>query len=323
MKKEMFSQNGHWYKGNIHSHTTLSDGRLTPSEAVKLYKENGYDFLSLSEHDYYVDLRSEFDTDDFILLPAVEASVILYDNDGLRIKTHHIHGMLGNKEMQVKAGDQLIKHDERLEVPIYHGQWDGLKAAQEVIDRLISKGCFVTYNHPSWSRVEIHEVVGLRHVWAMEIYNYATVVECGEGYNSVFWDSMLRMGNDVYGFASDDNHNLPHLFDSLGGYIMVRAEELTHECIVNHMLNGDYYFSSGPEIYQWGIDGNKVYISCSDVKYIHFIAGGPINSSETIVKKEKVLEYGEHILRGNETYIRIECVDSEGNTAWTNAIRLK
>lgn len=323
MKKEMFSKEGKWYKGNIHCHTTLSDGRLTPSEAVQLYKDNGYDFLSLSEHDYYVDLRNVYDSEDFILLPSVEASAVLYDNHGDRVKTHHIHGILGNKDMQQQAGHNLIQHDTRLEVPIYKGTWDGLEAAQKVIDDLISKGCFVTYNHPTWSRVYMDEVVGLENVWAMEVYNYATVIECGEGYNSVFWDEMLRRNHFVYGFAADDNHNLEERFDSLGGYIMVRSEELSHEAIINHMLNGDYYFSSGPSIYQWGIDGNKVYVHCSHVEYIHFIAGGPINSSETIMRKDNILEYGEHILKGNETYIRIECIDDKGKTAWTNAINLK
>ena len=38
MKKVMFSETGNWYKGKLHSHTTNSDGKLNPEEAVKLYK---------------------------------------------------------------------------------------------------------------------------------------------------------------------------------------------------------------------------------------------------------------------------------------------
>ena len=40
-----FKQNGNWYKGNIHSHTTVSDGMLTPEQSAKLYKDNGYQFM--------------------------------------------------------------------------------------------------------------------------------------------------------------------------------------------------------------------------------------------------------------------------------------
>lgn len=50
-----FKNCGNWYKGNIHSHTTVSDGMLTPEQSVKLYKDNGYHFLCFSEHDIFTD----------------------------------------------------------------------------------------------------------------------------------------------------------------------------------------------------------------------------------------------------------------------------
>lgn len=74
MKKDCFGDPGQWYKGNLHSHTTNSDGHLTPAQAVALFRQYGYSFLCLSEHDYYTDLRAELDREDFILLPGVEAS---------------------------------------------------------------------------------------------------------------------------------------------------------------------------------------------------------------------------------------------------------
>ena len=94
-----FSENGNWYKGNLHSHTVNSDGRLTPEEAVKLFKEHGYHFLCFSEHDRYTDYREQFDSDDFIILPGVEASAVLCEEDGsgLRKKVHHIHGRDGEQ----------------------------------------------------------------------------------------------------------------------------------------------------------------------------------------------------------------------------------
>ena len=120
MKKVMFSETGNWYKGNLHSHTTNSDGKLNPEEAVKLYKSYGYHFMCLSEHDVYTDLREQFDCEDFILLPGVEASAWLLNKEetGLK-KTHHIHGILGNEAMQKAAGDKLFKHGEKLEPPVF------------------------------------------------------------------------------------------------------------------------------------------------------------------------------------------------------------
>lgn len=323
MRKEMFDKNGQWYKGNLHSHTTNSDGRMTPEESVRLHKQYGYSFLCLSEHDYYTDLRDRFDCDNFILLPGVEASVLLINRDkNAMLKTHHIHGILGNEQMQQEAGGNLIQPGERLTPPMFIEEWNGLEAAQNLIDMLRAKGCFVTYNHPVWSRVEMDEVQGLKDIWGIEIYNYGTVVECGEGSDTVFWENMLRKGKKVHCFASDDNHNPWHFFDSFGGYVMVRSQELSHEAIVNHLLAGDYYSSSGPEIYQWGLEDGTVFVECSPCAKINFIVGGPVGSSETQLMHETPLTKGFHTLKGNETYVRVECIDEKGKTAWTNALWL-
>ena len=38
-----------WFKGNIHTHTTVSDGRMAPEDSIALYLKNGYDFLALTD----------------------------------------------------------------------------------------------------------------------------------------------------------------------------------------------------------------------------------------------------------------------------------
>ena len=39
-----------WVKGNLHSHTTNSDGRVDPQTRVDGYVGAGYDYLCLSDH---------------------------------------------------------------------------------------------------------------------------------------------------------------------------------------------------------------------------------------------------------------------------------
>lgn len=103
-----FPENGQFYKGNLHSHTTNSDGHLTPEEAVALFKSQGYHFLCLSEHDRYTDYRAQFNTNDFIILPGLEASANLTDSaSGQRLKTHHMHGILGTSAMQAAAKEHF------------------------------------------------------------------------------------------------------------------------------------------------------------------------------------------------------------------------
>src|SRR6187399_2208258 len=41
-----------WYKGNLHTHTLNSDGDSTPDEVVRWYREHGYDFLVLTDHNF-------------------------------------------------------------------------------------------------------------------------------------------------------------------------------------------------------------------------------------------------------------------------------
>ena len=47
---EMFKESGRFYRGNLHCHTTRSDGRLSPQEAAAVYQEQGYDFLAVTDH---------------------------------------------------------------------------------------------------------------------------------------------------------------------------------------------------------------------------------------------------------------------------------
>lgn len=39
-----------WWKGNLHTHTLWSDGDSFPETVVEWYKDNGYNFLALSDH---------------------------------------------------------------------------------------------------------------------------------------------------------------------------------------------------------------------------------------------------------------------------------
>ena len=39
------------FKANLHSHSTLSDGKLSPAELKKIYKEHGYSVLAVTDHD--------------------------------------------------------------------------------------------------------------------------------------------------------------------------------------------------------------------------------------------------------------------------------
>ena len=106
---------------------------------------------------------------------------------------------------------------------------------------------------------------------------------------------------------------------------MVKSERLTHEDILRNMMDGNYYSSSGPEIYDWGIRDGVAYVDCSDVYRIDFIAGNCVNDGASCVcgSFEETMKHGEYALKGHETYVRVKCTDKNGKTAWSNPIFLK
>ena len=67
MIKRAFTEGGNWYKGNLHTHTTASDGTITQEETVRIYRDAKYDFLALTEHNTYTD-TTKYDSEGFITI---------------------------------------------------------------------------------------------------------------------------------------------------------------------------------------------------------------------------------------------------------------
>ena len=69
-------------KGGLHCHTTRSDGRVTPEDVMKMHKENGYDFLAITDHRRY-NMKNFAPELGLTIIPGMEV-----DNVGL----HADHG---------------------------------------------------------------------------------------------------------------------------------------------------------------------------------------------------------------------------------------
>lgn len=319
-----FNKKGNWYKGNLHSHTVNSDGRLTAQASAEIFKAHGYNFLAFTEHDLFTDYRKELNTKDFIILPGIEVSAYLYDENNFRIKAHHLNGILGPSDFQKKA-DGLFSHKQYVEPLIGRVSWNGAEVSQEITDNLRSHGCIVMYNHPIWSRVSPEEYINTKGLWALEVFNYDTQNECAQGFDTHDWDIMLDKNIPIFGAATDDSHHVTEFDDACGGYIMVQADSLTHDTILHAMLGGNFYSSSGPVIHNWGVMDDTMWVDCSECGRVNFIAGGAVGTGRTVfpaLPGGKVI-HAEYKIKGGEKYMRIECVDFSGKTAWTNPFFLK
>ncbi|MBQ5590876.1 MAG: hypothetical protein IIU65_04270, partial [Clostridia bacterium] len=74
MKKHLFSEEGKFYKANLHAHATGSDGVFTPEKMKEEFKKRGYSVLSITEHEILKDYTA-FDDEDFIFINGYELSI--------------------------------------------------------------------------------------------------------------------------------------------------------------------------------------------------------------------------------------------------------
>src|SRR2546430_13053989 len=66
-----FTVPGRWFRGNTHSHSTESDGRVSIAERFAGYRERGYDFLVLTDHRKVSDV-SAYSDDSFLAISGSE-----------------------------------------------------------------------------------------------------------------------------------------------------------------------------------------------------------------------------------------------------------
>ena len=123
-----FTGCGSFYKGNLHSHTTISDGMLTPERTWPVERAR-LPFPVHVRDDIDTDHRAQFNTENFIVLPGLEATAVLYRAIGTneRYKLHHMHGILGTTEMQQNAPEGTFGHLQYLPPIKFFGQWEGAK----------------------------------------------------------------------------------------------------------------------------------------------------------------------------------------------------
>ena len=296
MGKSFYSNDGVWLKANIHSHTTVSDGAFTPLELGKLYAEAGYDVLSMTDHNLFVP-HSELPKDMILLPTGVEHDIEYSPN-----KCTHIIGIGAKGKVSTTYDCRRYSKDELSD--------------QQLINMMKNDGQFVVLAHPFWSRMKPDEVLTLNNFDAIEVYNNGTEHLCHHGNAEIYWELLLQQGKRIFATACDDVHCADDLF---GGWIWLKARNRTSEAVIDALHEGHFYASSGPKIFDFHVENNEVYISCSPCREIHFVAYEPRGKSFFAEEKQELTE-GKFTLKKTEKYVRAVCVDFNGKTAWTNPI---
>ncbi len=281
-----FQQPGQWYRGNTHSHSTESDGQLSIGDRFAAYRDAGYDFLVLTDHRKVNDVQA-YTTPDFL---AISGSEVHPDNpyggDTYHFVAINIHERINCSKMHPNA----------------------------VLDNIKAQGGEAVLCHPYWSGHTILDYLPLREYFAIEVYN-DSCVGIGKEFSEQAWDDLLDRGGPVLGIAADDSHGTED--DCFHGWIMVKAEELTLESIMESLRTGAFYSTLGPEIKDLTLDGKELTVKCSEAQSIVFKAQCSRGKRVLPSEGERLTE-ATYSIPESVKYVRVEITDETGKKAWSN-----
>lgn len=83
-------------KGNLHVHTSFSDGHLSPLEMARIYRDLGYDFIAITDHEYMAK-KAYFD-----LFPLEIEGITIFEGielEPIYISYHHTLRIKGETEV--------------------------------------------------------------------------------------------------------------------------------------------------------------------------------------------------------------------------------
>jgi hypothetical protein len=301
-----FSLPGRFWRGNLHTHSTLSDGGLTPEQVVDAYKDAGYDFLQLSDH-----FMSQFDW------PIA---------DTRRWRANNFTTLIGAEIHAPATSVGEHWHILATGLPLDFAPPAPHETGPELAARARAQGAFVAIAHPAWSQLTIEDGRALNAAHAVEIYNHGCAVEDGRSDGFYLMDQLLNEGVRLTAIATDDAHFRHGDRDAFGGFVEVKAESLDPAALLEALKNGHFYSSQGPRISDVSFSAREVVVSCSPVETISLMTG----TSRALTK------IGRHITDATfevtnidkagrakdapATWARIAIMDAAGKRAWTNPI---
>ena len=296
-------------KGGLHVHTTRSDGSNEPGEMIRYYKKNGYDFLSITDHQIY-NYNNFAQETGILVIPGMEfGNSFDYEaHNGFRC-FHTV--CLG----PAKEDGNGFEDDIKLPVGTAVNQ----EEYQAYLDDFHAKNNLTILCHPEWSSTPARYFEKQKGNVAMEIWNTGAAFECNTDNNAAYWDEILGQGILIWGVAADDSH----YFDiACRGWVMVDAENNIFS-IFAALKEGRFYSSCGPEIFDLYEEGGKVYVECSPVKKIAFQSDRHYDrvtfaEKGTITRAELDMDHWS----GPYSYIRVTIEDEYGQKAWSNPLIL-
>jgi hypothetical protein len=293
-----------WYKGNTHTHTLNSDGDSTPDEVVRWYREHGYDFVVITDHNFLTSvegLNALHGADEkFLVVRGEEVT------DAFGEKPLHVNGLEVKRFVPPQGGKSVVDVVQR--------NIDAIRAAEGVPH----------INHPNYGwAISVDDLKKIERHRLFEIFNGHPLVNNvgGGGQPSMeeVWDALLTSGKLLFGIAVDDAHHFKRPYDAWAarpgqGWVVVRAEKLSSAALLAALERGDFYASTGVEIADYSVKAEAMTVTIRE-------RGATKFTTQFIGRGGKVLQtsitpVSTYAIRGDEGYVRAKVVDSNGKSAW-------
>lgn len=296
MSSSPFDKPGRFWRGNIHAHSTKSDGKLTPSEVVAAYRAHGYDFIALTDHfmakfGWPVTNTSPFRDETFTTLFGAELHT-----------------------GETETGE--LWHFVAVGLPLDFAPVAECETPAELARRAAEAGAFVGIAHPNRIALTLHEAAMIDAAHAIEVFNYTTVTHNDRAESWWLCDQLSNMGRHVLAFGADDAHfnSRP---DGFGCWIEVKSQWLDPDALLAALKAGEYYTTQGPELLDISISGGNLRVVCSSADAI-FVSGR--GSVARQARGSGLTQASFPISPFAGDYFRVTILDALGRRAWSNPI---
>ena len=321
---------GNLYKVNLHCHTNISDGVMTPEEVKEKYKALGYHAVCYTDHEvliphkelcdeefvalhgYEVAIKQDLDRHTSYFMPVYHLNMIAKEQDTVCMPRFFLHNpsMPGNaREWAEKHG--VYDENDVIDTVCYDTDW-----LNGYIDALNKGGFLVTYNHPQWSLQSGKDYLGLKGLHAIEAINGGCRLLNDN--TSLHYEQLLRAGADVIPNGGDDNHRE---CDIGHAWTMIKAAELSYSALMEAYERGDCYASDGPSFLELYIEDGEIVIKSSPVVAITLLSEGRCCSCKTSEEGALTEARFSYTPERYGSYLRFELRDGKGNHAYSKAYR--
>ncbi len=313
MNRLPFSMPGRFWRGNLHTHSNRSDGQLTPAETVAWYRDNGYDFVALTDH----------------FLPRFGYPI----TDTRSMRSGAFTTLIGAEMHAPRTQVGNLWHIVTAGLPLDFARTAPGETGPQLAARAAASGAFVIVAHPAYYGLTVADIETMNAAHALEIYNGASALAYEMGDSGHILDVVISRGRRIDACATDDAHfghpEFPQYPDHGLGWVQVRAEENDPDALVAALKAGHFYASEGPELLDVSIDRDEVVVASSPVMKVIVSAGGEryecrygLNLTETHVPLTFFHNAAFEVDPALGTYFRVTVVDADGKRAWTNPIWL-